>query len=66
MGIELVARYYGNSLITLHGWWGFFFGYGWVMGLDYRKDYPMLPTFDFHAVGYLLIALVYIAFAFIK
>ena len=32
-------------------------------GVRYTKDYLMLPTFDIHTVGYLIIAIVYILFA---
>jgi len=35
---------------------------GWVMGLDYTKVNPL--NFDLHTVGYLIIATIYIVFAF--
>ena len=44
---------------------GFFWlYYGWVLGIDYLEVNPM--TIDYHTVGYLVIALVYIAFVFMK
>ena len=38
--------------------------YGWAMWLDCRKVGKMFPHLDNHTVGYLVIATVYLIFAF--